>query len=539
MLKKKCIRYLRFSDDDQSMGSTERQDLITSNWSINNNVDVINTFKDEGFSARTANRPDLKKLFSFIAENKHIDYLVVSELTRFSRELGEAVSMVQEIQKKYNIKIVSAGRSAIYDVNDSTSYFVMALEFLLGNTENIKRMSDINGGIYTAGKVEKRYAAGLPPFGYKKIFIKELADRKHPKGKPGIAPDETTAAIVRFIFDCFVNNMPVYLIHREAKKLGFKHNAKTAVQTILGNRIYTGMLHVKAYKEFPEEWVQGIHEPLIDLTTFEAAQLKLKPGKPVQIIDDKFPLRGVLKCWCTKPLTGASSTGRHGVKYDYYKCNISSAHNNIATKKAHQQLAEIWKYLSLPQITIAAVKETSEIKLQEIIQQNTTLKQSKTQKLSQLQKQLESIEEKYISNTLQPDSYYRWHQKLTVEINQLKQQVQHLGREQEELYFLLQTELEKLTNLNYIYHEATTVQKQQLIRIVFDSRLYYSAGSYRTAYLMPLLRHNSLILNHKQLLIIEETKSFAGKARGSGEPHTPIEPLFALLTLFRSVKVAG
>jgi site-specific DNA recombinase len=87
--------------------------------------------------------------------------------------------MVKNIQNTYNIKIVSAGRNAIYDVNEPTSYFMMALEFLIGNTENLKRSSDINGGIYAAKKKEGRYVHGAP-YGYKNIRLEN--------NKPGIAP---------------------------------------------------------------------------------------------------------------------------------------------------------------------------------------------------------------------------------------------------------------------------------------------------------------------------------------------------------------
>lgn len=50
------------------------------------------------------------------------------------------------------MKIVRANRGSIYDCSDHNSFFKMGLEFLLGNSENIKRQNDINGGIYAANK---------------------------------------------------------------------------------------------------------------------------------------------------------------------------------------------------------------------------------------------------------------------------------------------------------------------------------------------------------------------------------------------------
>src|SRR5688572_13592559 len=99
MLLKKGIRYLRYSHDKQSFHSIERQDHVTGQWMTFNKVEIVDTFKDEGYTARTFDRPDIKLLFEFIRKNhKGIDYLIVSELTRFSREAGDAINMVKKIQ---------------------------------------------------------------------------------------------------------------------------------------------------------------------------------------------------------------------------------------------------------------------------------------------------------------------------------------------------------------------------------------------------------------------------------------------------------
>lgn len=157
------IRYIRFSDKDQSRHSIERQDHITNTWMQHGGVQTVDTFVDKGRSARTFDRPDVKELFKFIKKNYHgIDYLVVSELTRFSRVTGDAINMVVKIQEKYNIKIVSAGRGMIYDVTDHSSYFMMGLEFLMGDSENIKRQSDIRWGIYAAKVKKGKWVQGGP-----------------------------------------------------------------------------------------------------------------------------------------------------------------------------------------------------------------------------------------------------------------------------------------------------------------------------------------------------------------------------------------
>jgi site-specific DNA recombinase len=116
--------------------------------------------------------------------------------------------------------------------------------------------------------------------------------------------------------------------------------------------------------------------------------------------------------------------------------------------------------------------------------------------------------------------------------------LQHLRKDENETWFLIETELEKLTDLNYIYGAATTIQKQQLIRIGFDSRLYYRQGIYRTPYIMPVLSHNELILKEKNLLLLDKKNGNSMEFPLGGAHGTTIELLHSLLSFIHSVKIA-
>lgn len=526
-MQRRSIRYHRFSSDGQSQSSIERQALITLAWCTSNDVFITDTFVDEGHSARTFDRPDIKKLFDFIARNyRNIDYLVVSELTRFSRELGDAVNMVKDIQKKYNIKIVSASRNAIYDVYESTSFFVMSLEFLLGNSENIKRSSDINGGIYAAKKKEGRYI-GAAPFGYKNIRLEN--------GKPGIAPDEEKMKIVKLIFEKYLSGTPLNEIVKHVRKLGFAQKGNSAMQRILTNRVYIGMLHVKAFKENAEEWVQGIHTPIIDNATFHIVQSKMRKGNPVQLINDDFPLRGTVLCHCGVPLTGAPSRGRWGGYYNYYKCKVSG-HNNVSATFAHKQLHQVWQHMSLSSNIITAVKSNSEKMIAQTLKENNKNILVKRHELAAAEEKLHSVEDKWILNQMAFDTYQRWHTELTEKRMLLHAEIEDLQRIEKEAWYLMHSEIEKLGDLDYVYTAMPTEQKQQMVRIVFDSRLYYQQKIYRTPYVLDIFKHNLLILKQKQLLELDEKREFLAKLPSGGAHGSLIEP--SLLSFFRLIQVA-
>jgi site-specific DNA recombinase len=213
------------------------------------------------------------------------------------------------------------------------------LQLLLAEEDNINRSIKIRGGIYTAKAKEGRYVSRNIPFGYKME-----GERKQRK----LTIDEPKAKIVHFIFDSFLRNVPLYLIKEQARKLGFKTKGNSAVEKLLSKPIYAGLLEVAAFKEYPGGLFPGMHEPIVDITSWRLVQEKLKqPEQAKVIVDDELPLRGVLKCHCGIPLTGAPSRGNSGKYFYYYKCR-QSKHNNSSVIKANAQLMAALGLISLP-----------------------------------------------------------------------------------------------------------------------------------------------------------------------------------------------
>ena len=518
-MKKRAIRYLRISTDRQSNFSIEGQNNQTLSWCERNNVEVVDTFTDEGWSARTFDRPDFQRLNNFIKQHhRTVDYLVVNSFDRFSREAGEAIVQIKKLQKQFAIKVVSVSEGVTFDADDPGSFFYAGLMLLKGEDEIIRNRSRINLGIFTAKKQQGRYL-GAAPFGY--------CNARDERNKPIIVPDEHKAPVVREIFSLYRQGISMSDIRKQlGERLHLK--GRSVLQRILTNKVYLGLVHMNAYKENPEEWVQGIHDAIVDESLFYAVQDKLKKKGPVTITNDAMPLRGVLKCHCGKLLTGGASRGKSGAYWNYYKCQ-HTGHNNISATKAHDQLTQIWQHMSLPEHVILATKDASEKLLEEKMKLASKEKSRYTGELEKAQKQLLSVEEKWVNNQMAFETYNRWYRELTDKTMALRAQLQRIGTDQGQLWFLLQNELDKLTDLHYIYETATTQQKQQLVGLGFDYSLYYQDGSYRTPSVLPVFTHNLLILKQKQLLIVETKKDFnikvpLGGAEGSRTPvqtHLP------------------
>ena len=199
---------------------------------------------------------------------------------------------------------------------------------------------------------------------------------------------------------------------------------------------------------------------------------------------------------------------------------LTPKHNNISAIKAHGQLNEIFTYLSLPAPTVKSIKNKSEKLMEEKFSLNHKELQSVKKKMDDADGQLKSVEEKWINNQMSFETHNRWYRELTDQRMALKTRVQKLSHHEDEAFVLLQKELYQLEYMNYLYSEASTTQKQQLIRLVFDCSLYYKEGIYRPPYLMSIFSHNTLILKEKQLLVIDEkggnlSVSPSGGAAGS------------------------
>ncbi len=494
---KKGIRYLRFSSAGQSNGSIEWQDLNTKPWFDKNKVELLDSYIDAGYSAKTFDRPDMAKLTAFIAKyHSQVDYLVVNELDRFSRDAGEALTMAKMFQLKYGVQVVSVNEGITFDCHDESSYFRTGLSLLLAENDNIRRMQKINSGIYTAKAKEGRFIGGLAPYGY----------RKEGKGKAAmLVPNEEEANVIKYIYDAFLQNVALYKIREEASKIGYRFTGNSTVRKLLQHPIYSGQQHVKPWKDFPGGLYPVNHEAIIDLFTWQKVQKKFRgESRPHISISDEMPLRSVIRCHCGRLFTGAPSKGKGGKLYYYYKCHASKYHKDVPAKILHEQVNDIMKWLTLPPHFVAKLHEKSNALIADKLRDNKKQVITKKRDLQKVEGSLVSLEDKFINNLVTVDSYNRWFTSYTQQIEMLKSDIERCSTDYNYFLFELNNSLDKFANLQNIYNCCSTTAKQELVRKVFAGKLYYSDGGCKTGYLMKAFAPNLSVLKEKSLLMVDE-----------------------------------
>ena len=289
-----------------------------------------------------------------------------------------------------------------------------------------------------------------------------------------------------------------------------------AIERVLKNPTYAGLLKVEAYKDYAGGLFEAIHEPIVDKATWMMVQEKFKrPEKGRTIIDDEIPLRGILKCHCGNPLSGAPSRGKSGKYFYYYKCRCPK-HNNISALKAHTQLLNALHLMSISEKMLLDIKKGCTAAVDKEIKNNSEKLILRKEELLDVEAKLYTLEEKWISNEISRETYNRWYANYNYSSLNLKGGIERLSSNVGDVYKILRKNMDLLTDIPYVYSKASTLQKREFISMVFDTNLYYEDGVYRTPTMLSIFSHNHLLMKDKGCLIYEKKRDDLGIIPSSG-----------------------
>ena len=167
-------------------------------------------------------------------------------------------------------------------------------------------------------------------------------------------------------------------------------------------------------------------------------------------------------------LTGAASRGKSGKYFHYYKCRFSK-HLNVSAKKAHEQFESILELMSLPAAEITKIRASARKEVKQELDNNMKRLAQKKSELEAEKTLLYSIEEKYIKNEIDQDTYRRWSDVYKEKIDVLETAVLRFGNTSNEGSISWIDEWSFFQTLSTINR---TPWKERVIDL-FDSKLYY------------------------------------------------------------------
>ena len=373
----KGVIYARYSSDNQREESIEGQLRENKAFAEKNGIEIIETYIDRAFSAKTDNRPEFQRMIKESAR-KSYDVVIVWKLDRFARNRYDSAKY-KAILKKNNIKVVSA-TEAISEGADG-----IILEAVLeGMAEyySADLAEKVTRGM-TENALKCKYNGGMcVPFGY-------VIDKEHHYQR-----DPANAPIALEIFTRYAGGESATAIINDLNARGLKTARgapfnKNSFRNMVNNRNYIGEYHYR------DVVIPGGVPAIVPDEIFEKATSRLKsnrraPGR--NRAKERYILTTKLFCGeCKSMLVGESANKKTGT-YRYYKCASAKRHE-CNLKPVRKELIEDYV------IKKAIESITDEESVDQIIQQIMCLYGEDNATLRSLEQQLKDVQ-KAIRNVL-------------------------------------------------------------------------------------------------------------------------------------------
>ena len=345
--------YIRLSQEDLDIGKNKKEsNSITSQKELlqefvdkQEDIEIFETYVDDGFTGTDFNRPGFQKLLTDMKKGK-INSVIVKDLSRLGRNYIEVGNYIEQIFPLYNIRFIAINDMIDSFKNpDSTNTIIVPFKNLI----NDEYCRDTSIKIRTALDTKKKkgeFVGAFAPYGY----VKDKKD------KHKLIIDKESAEMVKNIFNWYVYKGmgKISICHKlndlgilnptGYKKIKLKQNYKnygiqgdkynwtpSTIRNILKNEVYIGntvqgkrksksyKIH-KVEKVSKDDWIriENTHKGIIDKATFEKAQdlnqkeIRTSPKEQITSI-----WAGLIKCnECQMAMNKKSSTNKTGKKYE-------------------------------------------------------------------------------------------------------------------------------------------------------------------------------------------------------------------------------
>ncbi len=447
MNKKKIMAiYTRVSTTEQAESgySIDEQERLLLEYCNKNNIEVYKCYSDRGISGKDIkHRPALKELLKDVEEGKVTD-VICWKINRLSRKLSDVLKIV-DVFEKNNVTFKSYSEPFATDTPAGKMQFQMMA--LIGEFERGTIAQNVKMGMCARAREGKW--CGNKVLGYDLVPTEDSQGKK--KNESKLVINEFEAEVVRLIFNESVNGKGYKAVTTNLNKLGYKTKKGNnfsvgSIKDILTNPVYIGKIRYNLRQNWSENRrrhmnanpivVDGIHEPIIDMDTWNKVQaiMQSKKGKPSRIYDGEYPLTGILKCpKCGAGMVIMRTTNKlaDGSKkrISYYACgswkNKGTAvcnSNSIRVDKANEYVfSKISELLTNEKMIKAIVTNVNKERTNKI---NPAKKEVEKidKELEKLDKKKKKIFEAYEDDMITKDEFLTRKEELNNRVKELEEQ---------------------------------------------------------------------------------------------------------------------
>ena len=475
-----AVIYVRVSTDEQVEGhSLDTQVESCRRHCASLGLDVLAVYRDEGFSAKTADRPQFTEMVQFCLKNaKSMDIaaVVVHHSSRFARNTLDHMEIRQVLSKK-GIRLLSAsenfGETAAGKMHEGISA-------VFNQFDNDLRSERTSAGMQAA--MRKGRWVGPAPTGYVR-----------PPALPGAPSLEPYASMANLVIESFQlaadgsrSTTEVWQHARDAGLLSSRGRpiSKQAFGNLLKNEVYTGRIVRPQY----EIDVVGAFEPLITRDLFIEVQ-RARGGKTSEIKETRrlnhpdFPLKRVIKCAeCGLPITGSWSKGRpKDKKYGHYRCRGRGC--GAVRIKRDDLHALMQTYLASVSVRPEVIRLLGAV-ISESWSEREALNLAERRRLEQDMSNLEGRErnllDKYLDDKISEQDYMKAKERFSAEGLNLGSRLALLDATTPDLFEIIKFAESLLSNLAECWNRIDPLSQSVFVAGLFPDGLTYANGGLGT-----------------------------------------------------------
>ena len=314
---KNAALYCRLSRDDGNISesdSIQNQEMMLSRYANENGFQIIDIYKDDGWSGTSFQRPDFTRMMGDL-RTKKADTVIVKDFSRFGREHIQA-DLYREIEfPQMGVRLIAVGDNYDSAAVDRSSNSMAQIKGLF-NEWFAAETSEKVRHVLRSKKEAGQYVSKVP-YGY----------IRNPHDRHKLIIDDEAAAIVRRIFDMMIAGEGYGRIAKalanekiltptayiDGAKRSDHHTCYdwyySTARTILNNRTYLGhtvqgrytsvSFKVKKAVKVPENqwiWVENTHEPIISQMLWDMAQGIMNKRKRSVKNGEPHIFAGLLRC---------------------------------------------------------------------------------------------------------------------------------------------------------------------------------------------------------------------------------------------------
>lgn len=307
------VIYARYSCDKQTENSILGQVRECSEFARRNGIQIIDIYKDEAISGRTAEkRPDFMRMIKDSAKGL-FQNVIVWKGDRFSRSRADAARYKSEL-KKNGVRVLSATEA---NVTGPEAILMDGINEAFAEYFSVELAAKVERGM-KQNALDGRFNGGVLPLGYKLD-----KDRK-------VVIDEEKAQIVKEAFNIYVttsisiNGLETYFEKKGCTNQKGTKVTEQAFRSILKNERYIGIYR------FKDVINENMFPAIISKEQFDLAKKKMEEKLKLRNsyrTPEKYFLSGKLFCGhCGEQFFGRSGTTRSKVLLRKYICKSRRHH---------------------------------------------------------------------------------------------------------------------------------------------------------------------------------------------------------------------